>query len=112
MIRADCIYLEAGWALHAIRKAGFMTAFVSSSPRALWGRDVSGLVYKKRAIYVGMQVTSPSCRRSFVYARKRRPILDAYFSPNASSEAWVLYPEDLTSTGEIILPSLTTKSIS
>lgn len=37
MIRADCIYLEAGWALHAIRKAGFMTAFVSSSPRALCG---------------------------------------------------------------------------
>lgn len=34
MIRADCIYLEAGWALRAIRKAGFMTAFASSSPRA------------------------------------------------------------------------------
>lgn len=34
MIRADRNYLEAGWALRAIHKAGFMTAFASSSPRA------------------------------------------------------------------------------
>ena len=70
MVYADYIYPEAGRALSAIRKAGYMTALASSSPRAYIDKFLAAAGFDALFDYV---VSGEECAR-------HKPFPDVYLS--------------------------------
>ena len=63
-------------------------------------------------MYAGSMMVSWSFAKSLVYTIYRHNILDEYIRQNSSSEACDLLLDDFTSTGQILAPRDSRKSVS